>query len=55
MHLLLQVHDELLLEAPDALVEQACALCTEVMTHAFDLAVPLLVNTGVGETWLQAH
>jgi DNA polymerase-1 len=53
--LLLQVHDELLLEAPEAQAEAACALCREVMEGAFDLAVPLVVNTGVGRTWLEAH
>lgn len=53
--LLLQVHDELLLEVPEARVDAATALCREVMEQAFPLEVPLVVNTGVGRTWLQAH
>ncbi len=53
--LLLQVHDELLLEVPEARVDAATALCREVMESAFPLEVPLVVNTGVGRTWLQAH
>ena len=53
--LLLQVHDELLLEAPVGQAEAAVAICRETMESAFDLAVPLEVNTGVGHNWLQAH
>jgi DNA polymerase-1 len=53
--LLLQVHDELLLEAPEAEAEAAAALCAEVMAGAFELDVPLVVNSGVGADWLAAH
>lgn len=52
--LLLQVHDELVLEAaPDAL-EQVVRLTRETMEHAVALSVPLVVETGVGANWMDA-
>ncbi len=53
--LLLQVHDELLFEAPEAEVEALCTLARQVMESAATLAVPLVVETGVGRTWADAH
>jgi DNA polymerase-1 len=53
--LLLQVHDELVLEVPQAdLVAVREAVCTE-MTSVADLAVPLVVDSGDGPTWDEAH
>jgi DNA polymerase-1 len=49
--LLLQVHDELLLEAPEAEVEQAKALLQECMENAHPVSVPLLVEVSVGKNW----
>ncbi|MDA8165606.1 MAG: DNA polymerase I [Desulfobacteraceae bacterium] len=46
--LLLQIHDELILEVPEAEVAPATALVREAMEGAFALAVPLVVNIGVG-------
>ena len=52
--LLLQVHDELVLEvAPDAL-ETTRELVVQTMEQAIDLSVPLLVETGVGTNWMAA-
>jgi DNA polymerase-1 len=52
--LLLQVHDELVLEAsPDAL-EAALNLTRTTMEQAIRLSVPLLVETGVGASWMEA-
>ena len=52
--LLLQVHDELVLEAaPDGL-EAVLALTRETMERAVTLAVPLVVETGVGPNWMEA-
>ena len=52
--LLLQVHDELVLEvAPDAL-ETTRALVKSTMENAVPLSVPLLVETGVGANWMEA-
>ena len=49
--LLLQVHDELILEAPEAEVEQAARMVCEVMESAYELAVPLGVEVEVGPNW----
>jgi DNA polymerase-1 len=49
--MLLQVHDELLLECPAFEVERAKSLVTRVMEGAIALRVPLVVNVGVGERW----
>ncbi len=48
--MLLQVHDELVLEAPDSELEQATALTVEVMESVAELAVPLKVDVGTGKT-----
>lgn len=53
--MLLQVHDELLLEAPLAELDRLEALVREEMENAFELAVPLKVDVGRGDNWLQAH
>lgn len=53
--MLLQVHDELLFEAPEDEVETAMALIKEEMESAFETRVPLLVEVGVGDNWLEAH
>jgi DNA polymerase-1 len=53
--LLLQVHDELLFEAPD---EEAAAFATmakTVMEGAAAISVPLTVETGIGKSWGEAH
>ena len=52
--LLLQVHDELVLEANPADLEATVALTREVMEQAVTLAVPLKVDTGVGPNWMEA-
>ncbi|MCX5966814.1 MAG: DNA polymerase I [Cyanobacteria bacterium] len=52
--LLLQVHDELVLEvAPEAL-EPTLALTRQTMENAVQLTVPLRVDTGVGPNWMEA-
>ncbi len=53
--LLLQVHDELLFEAPDHEVTSLTALVRQVMEGAAVLSVPLVVETGAGHTWADAH
>jgi len=52
--LLLQVHDELVLEAPLADVEPVAALVKEHMEGAATLKVPLVVDVGIGDNWLDA-
>lgn len=53
--LLLQVHDELLLEVPEDQVEAVRDLVVERMMGAADLAVPLVVNSAWGYNWNEAH
>jgi DNA polymerase-1 len=52
--LLLQVHDELVLEAAPEELDQVVALTRETMEHAVALSVPLVVETGVGANWMDA-
>jgi DNA polymerase-1 len=53
--MLLQVHDELLLEAPEAEADAAAALAREVMSTVAQLKVPLRVDVGIGHSWADAH
>ncbi|MCT0213849.1 MULTISPECIES: DNA polymerase I [unclassified Synechococcus] len=52
--LLLQVHDELVLETAPEATEAVRARVKEVMESAVQLSVPLLVETGVGPNWMEA-
>jgi DNA polymerase-1 len=54
VRLLLQVHDELVLEAPAALAEKTAALARRTMEGAASLAVPLTVDVGTGSNWAEA-
>src|SRR6202012_371241 len=49
--MLLQVHDELVFEAPQAEAEETAAFVQAVMQQAASLSVPLLVETGIGPNW----
>jgi DNA polymerase-1 len=53
--MLLQVHDELLFEAPHDEADQLAALAKAVMEGAVVISVPLLVETGQGHSWGAAH
>ena len=53
--LLLQVHDELILDVPDEEVTEVERLLRDAMVGAADLKVPLEVSMGSGENWLVAH
>ncbi|WP_306622382.1 DNA polymerase I [Chryseobacterium ginsenosidimutans] len=53
--MLLQVHDELVFEAPIDEVELATNIIKMEMESAIDTQVPLLVEVGVGNNWLEAH
>jgi DNA polymerase-1 len=50
----LQIHDELVLDAPDDELEETSALIKKVMESVLDLSVPLLVNISVGDNLAQA-
>jgi DNA polymerase-1 len=49
--MLLQVHDELVFEAPEAELDAAGEIIRRVMEKPFPLAVPLVVSIGVGASW----
>ena len=53
--MILQVHDELIFEVNAGAVEKLRILVTEEMKGAADLAIPLEVDTGTGNNWLEAH
>jgi DNA polymerase-1 len=53
--MLLQVHDELLFEAPDAEVDEVKELSRRCMSAVMKLKVPLKVEVGAGKTWADAH
>ena len=53
--MILQVHDELILEASRADAEAAMALLCEEMQNAVGLSVPLDVEAHIGDSWFEAH
>ncbi|TCH97932.1 DNA polymerase I [Roseococcus sp. SYP-B2431] len=53
--MLLQVHDELVFEVPEAETEAAGATIRKVMEGVAELRVPLLVEVGHGASWAEAH
>jgi len=53
--LVLQVHDELILELPEAELEPVMALCRQEMPRAMDLSVPLRVSVEWGRRWGDMH
>jgi DNA polymerase I len=54
LHMLLQVHDELVFECAPEAVEAACALIKAEMEGVYTLKAPLKVDIAVGDTWLDA-
>lgn len=52
--LLLQIHDELIVEAPEEKVQEISIAMADIMENAFPLRVPLLVNIATGRTWYEA-
>ncbi|MEL7400794.1 MAG: DNA polymerase, partial [Pseudomonadota bacterium] len=53
--LLMQVHDELILEVREDQAEAFAAELQQKMQNAAELKVPLLVEAGIGDNWDQAH
>jgi DNA polymerase-1 len=53
--LILQIHDELLLEVPEAEAEKARALVKDVMEGALKLDVPLVADARLGRNWAEVH
>ncbi|MBB6520119.1 DNA polymerase I [Pseudoteredinibacter isoporae] len=53
--MIMQVHDELVLEVTESDLDEVIAGLTEAMSSAANLDVPLLVEAGVGDNWDEAH
>ena len=53
--LILQIHDELIVEAPGREAEQAKEILVREMQRAETLSVPLSVEAGIGKSWAEAH
>jgi DNA polymerase-1 len=53
--MLLQVHDELVFEVPEAEVEATKPVVRGIMENVASLAVPLAVEIGTGHSWAEAH
>ncbi|MCK4374985.1 MAG: DNA polymerase I, partial [Candidatus Brocadiae bacterium] len=53
-HMLMQIHDELVFEAPDPELEAVGQFIVEKMSGALELDVPLKVHTAVGKNWADA-
>ena len=53
--MMMQVHDELVLEVPDGELDWARAAVPRIMAGVADLKVPLLAEVGVGRNWDEAH
>ena len=53
--MLLQVHDELVFEVPDAEIAATTTLVKQMMENAARLDVPLVVDVGVAQSWAEAH
>jgi len=51
---ILQIHDELLFEGPEAEAERAIEIVSAEMVGAADLDPPLVVDAGAGPNWLKA-
>jgi DNA polymerase-1 len=54
MKMLLQIHDELVVEAPESQADEEAAVLVETMTGAMDLSVPLKVELARGGNWYDA-
>jgi DNA polymerase-1 len=55
IRMIMQVHDELVFEVRQDAVEQAVEQACRIMSGAASLRVPLIVDTGIGDNWDQAH
>ena len=54
MRLLLQIHDELVLEVPEADADAMAIVVREEMERAMTLRVPLVADVGIGANWMAA-
>ena len=55
VRMIMQVHDELVFEVAETELDPACSRIKGFMEDAAELAVPLVVDVGIGDNWDQAH
>ncbi|WP_459583873.1 DNA polymerase, partial [Enterobacter hormaechei] len=55
LNMIMQVHDELVVEVHEGALEKVSQKIHELMENSMKLDVPLLVEVGSGEIWDQAH
>jgi DNA polymerase-1 len=53
--MLLQVHDELVVESPAEEADRVAALMKQIMEQAIELDVALKVDVGIGNNWAEIH
>ncbi len=53
--MVLSVHDELVFDVPEVEIQKASAIIKEEMENVIVLEVPLVVEIGLGDNWLEAH
>ena len=55
IHLILQVHDEVIVECPEKDTKTTLKALEQIMTDVTKLSVPLVVESGVANNWGKAH
>jgi DNA polymerase-1 len=55
LRMLLQIHDELIFEAPEDKIEESVKLIRESMENVVELSVPLKVGIEIGDSWGDLH
>jgi len=55
LHMIMQVHDELVFEIREEALDSACTHIRQAMESAASLEVPLVVDVGIGDNWDEAH
>ena len=53
--MIMQVHDELVFEIEQSACEEMGAAITRLMSEAAELSLPLVVDSGIGNNWDEAH
>ena len=53
--LLLQVHDELIVETPKECADEVLKILKDEMENAVNISVPLTVEANIGKTWYECH
>jgi DNA polymerase I-like protein with 3'-5' exonuclease and polymerase domains len=54
VHLLVQVHDELMAEAPSEIADEVSEMLTREAENAMSLEIPILFECGQGRSWIDA-